>query len=402
MQRIDARCRVRPGILNGHSVTVGSLNSSGSGNGTVTDTSGGTSTTTLSVGSGEGGHSAARLKRRQSDRCALKDLGRHTYPYRRRLQLQRRYLGYRCGTLQIGNGATNGVLPTANPNVSVSYLAVLAFAPNSNGQEYDGVVSGAGGLTVVGPGTLTLGGVSTYTGTTTVNSGRTLAVGVSGAIGSGTVPGPVTVNGTLDLYGHDLRVWDLSGGSSGKVTSSVAHSGGDVTLTISPDPGNSDSFAGVIEDGTELRPRWIWSRTAPGRLALLGANTYSGVTTIAGGVVFAGNTAALGSTSAGTIVESGGTLDLGCNATFTEPLTLNGQGAFGSGGVYHGALYDFAGTSAVYSGPITLGSDAVIRAYGMTISSAATITGSDHSLTVNALWRHPTIACPIKTPAQAA
>ena len=69
--------------------------------------------------------------------------------------------------------------------------------------------------------------------------------------------------------------------------------------------------------------------------------------------------------------------------------------------MYHGALYDFAGTSAVYSGPITLGSDAVIRAYGMTISSAATITGSGHWLTVNALG-DPTIACAIRTPVQAA
>ncbi|MBR7512612.1 autotransporter-associated beta strand repeat-containing protein, partial [Mycobacterium tuberculosis] len=58
-----------------------------------------------------------------------------------------------------------------------------------------GTISGSGGLTQAGNGTLTLTGNNTYTGPTTINAGGTLQVGNGGATGA--IGGSVVNNGSL-------------------------------------------------------------------------------------------------------------------------------------------------------------------------------------------------------------
>ena len=373
--------------LNSYSVTVGSL--SGSSNATVTDNSSGT-TVTLSVGSG-GGTFSGTIHDGNGTVALAKTSGGT-------LTLTGTNLSYTGdttvtgGTLQIGDGTTsNGTLPGTSPNVSVSSGAVLAFDPYTD-QQFSGVISGAGGLTKNGPRTLTLEEANNYSGPTMINAG-TLVIGAANAIPS--AAGNVTVNGTLDLYGHNLIVSGFSGNSSGTVTSSVPGSNGDILFTIGAN-GGGGSFAGVIEDGSLNTPLDL-VKSGTGTITLSNANRYRGTTTIAAGVLEIQNVGALGSTDAGTTVESGATLGLNCSSTsnepFAEPLILNGQGTSDA----PGALISYRNIDAVYAGSITLGSDATIigGAGGTLAVDNSEITGSGN-LTVDCVG-DVTIASTITT-----
>ena len=107
------------------------------------------------------------------------------------------------GTGGNGQGSGGGIYVTTG-NISLSPSTV------SGNQALAGPVAGGGGLTKEGPGTLTLSGPNTYTGTTQVNQGI-LTLTNNNALGSGTVT--VASGGTLDLNATSQTVGgsDLSG-----------------------------------------------------------------------------------------------------------------------------------------------------------------------------------------------
>src|SRR5205085_1371800 len=112
------------------------------------------------------------------------------------------------------------------------------------------------------------------------------------------------------------------------------------------------------------------------------ANTYTGTTTINAGILsisqgtdMSGNSA-LGTTAGGTIVNSGGSLELLGGITVTgEALSLDGTGS-----ASNGALRSLSGSNS-YAGVVTLAGHATIQtdAGSLTLS---TVTATDKNLTV--------------------
>jgi autotransporter-associated beta strand protein len=112
------------------------------------------------------------------------------------------------GTLQIGNGGTSGSIAG-----NITDNGTLAFN-RGDSVTYAGAISGTGGVTKTGAGTLTLSGVNTYTGGTSVSSGTLTVTG-------STASSAVTVGASASLAG------------SGTVGSLTVQSGG----TVAPGPG---------------------------------------------------------------------------------------------------------------------------------------------------------------------
>jgi fibronectin-binding autotransporter adhesin len=239
----------------------------------------------------------------------------------------------------------------------------------------DGGISGAGGLTESGTGTLLFPSANTYKGITTVSTG-VLDVQTPTALGNN-VAITVAAAGTLQIDGTGLNfsktlnlsgtVTSLNGGNtwSGKIATLAT------TSTVDIGAGQSLTLSGIIYGAGGLTA----NKSGSGTLILTNANTYTGATTIDAGIVEVQNKAALGSTLGATTVNIGATLQLQGGLTIGEKITLNGAGAADT----TGALESVAGTN-IWTGPINLASASAIAvdAGQLTISG---IIGGVGSLT---------------------
>ncbi|HWK69173.1 MAG TPA: autotransporter-associated beta strand repeat-containing protein [Rhizobiaceae bacterium] len=128
-----------------------------------------------------------------------------------------------AGTLQVGNGATAGMLATP----TVANNGVLAFNLSSN-YTFAGAISGSGGVNKLGTGITTLTGINSYTGATNVNAGTLLIDGdQSGATGLTSVASGATLGGRGTI-GGSVSVADggtLSPGAAGNVPGELTING---------------------------------------------------------------------------------------------------------------------------------------------------------------------------------
>ncbi len=248
-----------------------------------------------------------------------------------------------------GGGVAGGQVDLGANTLTVGDASDTVFA---------GVISGTGGLVKQGVGQLTLSAANTYSGTTSVNAG-TLALGDDQALGTGgltigngstlrgvgaerDISNPVTVTGDFTLTGDSTL--DFHG---------TVDLGG-ATRTITVGTGDDSALTGVISNGGLVKQ-------GSGILIIDGNNTYTGTTTLSGGVLGIGNDNALGTGSV-TIDNGTSLMAVDANRTVSNALTING---------------DFSIIEDTESGPfdLILASDLALTAdRQVTIAGGATAT----------------------------
>ena len=141
-----------------------------------------------------------------------------------------------AGTLQIGAGGTTGSLSTSSSITDNGTLAFNRSDTVTQGTHFASVITGTGGVTQAGSGTVVLSGANTYSGSTVISTGTLLANNSSGsATGSGGVSvavgavlagtgrvnagsNAITINGALNIGDTTLATavsTDLELGTTG-------------------------------------------------------------------------------------------------------------------------------------------------------------------------------------------
>ncbi len=310
--------------------------------------------------------------------------------------------------LTLGGGALVARGPSAwAGNITVASDSLINVFVASETLNLSGAITGPGGMTKIGLGTLTYSGSldNTYAGVTTVNEGiLQLNKTIGWAIGDGSlvigdglggadsdivrytgasiseinisVPITITASGLLDLNNHsdDVGPITLAGGDISTGTG-LLEANGDFNVLATNRTANvsgnvrflgggerrinvadglvfydiiftaniSDSGGGLVVSNSNPVGNFVIFR---------GSNSFTGPLTIAQAILSAETPWALGTTNGGTIVKSNSTLWLYITAITNESLTLNA-------GAQLVGQYD-----CTWTGPITLTGDATIQSFG--------------------------------------
>lgn len=290
-------------------------------------------------------------------------------------------------------GATANVAAiTANENVTVTPGGTIAFGPagtsiapirveggrtfNFNGQAL--TTSATAGIIKNGTGILNMGAGGAFAGGFTLNAGIAAAGGVNG-LGNG----PLVINGgtitsnsataripavTSITVNADFQLGDVVNfaAATGNLTFTSTVALGASVRTITLGNASTQTFSGIIS-GTGAAGLTL-AATAAGTLAISGANTYPGATTVNGGTLQCGIANTLPSTTNVTLANTAGaTLNLN---NFAQTIaSLSGGGATGgniatgsailtvnqsSNTTYAGVISGTGGLTKTGSGTLTL------------------------------------------------
>ena len=226
----------------------------------------------------------------------------------------------------------------------------------------NGVLSGSGGLTKIGSGTIRFDAVNTYNGLTNIKAGR-LLWGTSNAFS-----GAVTIDGAG-------AVLDLGSGQSGAVGTVIVDHGGSI---VGAGSSLTSTAAFDLRSGTvsaNLSGVNGLTKSTTGTVIVSGADTFTGATTISAGTLQLGASNALSSTSAVTLA-AGATLDL--NGFSQSLASLAGSGSITGGSAGGNALtVGSDNTSTTYSGALSGAADLTKKGNGtLTLTGTNLYTGS--------------------------
>lgn len=272
--------------------------------------------------------------------------------------------------------------PTLNSAIAVNSGGTLLLnATNS-------LIGGAGGTSVV---TLNTGGTMTTTNGVTAHIGNVTLAG--GTMASGT---PAVPWGSYEL--NAANVITVSANSTISAQNVVLDAGSSVNVSVA---GATLSVTGTIFPGQPTAGPTQLTKNGPGTIALSGANSYPGNTTINAGTVRLDSASALAAAT-GTVLASGGTFTSAVvAANLGGPVTLSGTGTVSPNGTNVGSFtLPTTGAFTMSGGTlaITIGSggttyDQIVEATGGT--AAFSITGGTLDLSSSGLNINYALSYPI-------
>src|SRR5262249_43058605 len=206
-------------------------------------------------------------------------------------------------TINGTNSATASIIGTTG-SLDLAVASPITFDVSSTGQASDldiqVPITGTGGFTKSGSGTMELDAAGTYSGTTTIDAG-TLDVTASGALGTSTVAVDGTGSLALDGTGGAVTLSNsltLASSANGLASPSGSNTlSGAITLQanafVDVEDGSTLTISGAIGDGGD---GFGVTKIAGGTMvyAAAQANTYTGTTTVGLGELDFDSTAANG------------------------------------------------------------------------------------------------------------
>ena len=302
-------------------------------------------------------------------------------------------------SLTIGNlSGASGLITSNSASTSSMLITSGTSAGNSttvSSYIQDGASSATVGLTMNGPGLLTLSDINNnYSGGNTIGGG-TLQMGGANTLGSGNLA-LSGATGVLDLNGQNLTVNYLSGVAGSIITSSfqrhdqhVDHCGDQCEQFYDLRRRHPERERHIRGPDHE-RPRPV----GPHR-----GNTYSGSTTISGGTLSIGNGGSTGSLNNSTIQDNS-VLMFNNNGTVTYNGAIGGSGQLvqqGSGNLILTANQGYSGVTTISGGTLTIGNGGTpCQAWA---PRQSTTTPRCCSTTATPVGRRPPIACLSAAPA---
>jgi autotransporter-associated beta strand protein len=305
--------------------------------------------------------------------------------------------GITLGGAQTFNASAGNLTFTALNNITnAGFLLTFAGASNST---VNSIISGTGGVTKTGAGTLLLTNANTFTGATTLSAGTLRATTSAASLGAGALS---LGGGVLELandtglnYGRATTVTASAQINSDRLTAGagVTHTLGTLsigaqTLTIGSDATTTSGTAGITFGATTLSATGAVfdvntnnalltlasvggagnsftvtgagnttvtgvigtvaggvTKTGTGTLTLSGANTYTGGTTISNGVVSISASDRLANTGALTLNGSGAVFNLSTFSDTVGAVTLTDGSITGTTGVLSGSSFSVANGS---------------------------------------------------------